>query len=189
MDIGSAVGRAAGVTAEQISALPNYRDSSAFNDLERLVIAYAEQMTRTPVDVPEEMFAELRRHFDDAQIVELSAEIAWVELPRAFQPRARHRSAGILGRILLCAAGTAEKDAGRLSAAQARSQAAFRLAAGAAGNTRSCAPSCSSSQRLFGSPPPKPVRLPSLPITRWHGTTIATGFAPLAVPTARTASG
>src|SRR5215467_2182274 len=35
-------------------------------------------------------------------------------------------------------------------------------------------------------PPPYPVRLPSVPMTRWHGTTMATGFAALAKPTART---
>ena len=35
-------------------------------------------------------------------------------------------------------------------------------------------------------PLPYPVRLPLVPMTRWHGTTMATGFAPLAKPTART---
>ena len=34
-------------------------------------------MTRTPVTVPEELFAALRRHFDDAALVELTAAIAW----------------------------------------------------------------------------------------------------------------
>ena len=34
-------------------------------------------MTRTPADVSDELFAALRRHFDDAQLVELSAAIAW----------------------------------------------------------------------------------------------------------------
>ena len=34
-------------------------------------------------------------------------------------------------------------------------------------------------------PPPKPVSEPSAPTTRWHGTTIDSGFAPLARPTAR----
>ena len=77
MDIGSAVGRAAGVTAEQVGNLARFRESNAFNEVEKLVIAYAEKMTLTPVEVPADMFAELRRHFDDAQIVELTAEIAW----------------------------------------------------------------------------------------------------------------
>ena len=39
----------------------------------RLAVA----MTCTPADVPEELFAALHGHFDDAQLVELSAAIAW----------------------------------------------------------------------------------------------------------------
>jgi alkylhydroperoxidase family enzyme len=34
-------------------------------------------MTRTPADVPEDLYAALRRQFDDEQIVELAAAIAW----------------------------------------------------------------------------------------------------------------
>ncbi len=34
-------------------------------------------MTLTPVEVPDELFAELRHHFDEAQLVELTAAIAW----------------------------------------------------------------------------------------------------------------
>jgi outer membrane usher protein len=42
---------------------------------------------------------------------------------------------------------------------------------------------------LSGRPPPKPVSDPSAPITRWQGTTIGSGFAPFAAPTARDAAG
>jgi alkylhydroperoxidase family enzyme len=77
MDIGSAVGRNVGITEEQLRGLADYRTSPAFNDMERLVIAYAEEMTKTPVDVPEALFSELRRRLDAAQIVELTAAIAW----------------------------------------------------------------------------------------------------------------
>jgi len=42
-----------------------------------VVLAYADAMTRTPVEVPEEMFSALRTKFNEAQIVELSATIAW----------------------------------------------------------------------------------------------------------------
>jgi alkylhydroperoxidase family enzyme len=34
-------------------------------------------MTKTPVEVQDGLFAELRAHFDEAQIVELTAAIAW----------------------------------------------------------------------------------------------------------------
>jgi len=34
-------------------------------------------MTVTPVEIPDELFAELRKHFDDRQLVELTGAIAW----------------------------------------------------------------------------------------------------------------
>jgi 4-carboxymuconolactone decarboxylase len=34
-------------------------------------------MTRTPVEVPDELFAALRNHFDERQMVELTSAIAW----------------------------------------------------------------------------------------------------------------
>lgn len=58
-------------------ALPSYEKSSEFTELEKLVIRYAVEMTRTPVDVPDELFAELKRNFNDRQIVELTSAIAW----------------------------------------------------------------------------------------------------------------
>jgi alkylhydroperoxidase family enzyme len=41
------------------------------------VLRLSVEMNRTPTDVPEELFAALRRHLDEAQLVELAAEIAW----------------------------------------------------------------------------------------------------------------
>ena len=77
MDVGSAVGRAAGVTEAQLRALAEYRRSSRFSELERLVLDYAVAMTATPVDVPETLFADLHRQLNDEQMVELTATIAW----------------------------------------------------------------------------------------------------------------
>src|SRR5215813_11943428 len=77
MDIGSAVGRAAGVTEAQLHDLAVYERSPAFSELDKLVIQYAVEMTKTPVDVPESLFTALRTHFSDAQLVELTAAIAW----------------------------------------------------------------------------------------------------------------
>jgi alkylhydroperoxidase family enzyme len=77
MDIGSAVGRAAGVTEEQLLELPRFAESEAFSALERAVIEYATRMTETPVDVPSELSARLARELGTAEIVELTAAIAW----------------------------------------------------------------------------------------------------------------
>jgi AhpD family alkylhydroperoxidase len=76
IDIGSAIGREAGVTEQQLRDFHVYRESPAFSPLERLVMEYAEQMSQAEVRVPDETFAALREHFDDAQIVELTAAIA-----------------------------------------------------------------------------------------------------------------
>src|SRR3974390_1783642 len=77
MDIGSAVGREHGITAEQIANLSAYRTDFNFSDLERLVLEYADAMTRTPVEISDSLFARLRERFSDAQLVELTSAIAW----------------------------------------------------------------------------------------------------------------
>ena len=84
MDIGSAVGRAEGVSDAQLRDLAVYRASSAYSPLEKLVIEYAEAMTLTPVEVADKLFAALREHFDAAQLVELTAAIAWVNYQARF---------------------------------------------------------------------------------------------------------
>ena len=71
------MGRAAGVADEQLRGLSTYRESGAFSALEKLVLEYAVEMTKTPVEVPETLFAVLRQHFNQSQLVELTAAIAW----------------------------------------------------------------------------------------------------------------
>ena len=52
-------------------------ESTLFSPGEKLVVEYATLMTRTPVEVPEALFAKLRELFDEPQLVELTATIAW----------------------------------------------------------------------------------------------------------------
>jgi alkylhydroperoxidase family enzyme len=75
-DIASAFAQNAGVTEAQVLALPRYRDSNEFDELERLVLDYATAMSRTPTSVDDEMFARMREHFDERQMVELTNVIA-----------------------------------------------------------------------------------------------------------------
>jgi alkylhydroperoxidase family enzyme len=75
-DIGSSLAREAGIGEEQLLALPHYRDSDLFDDLEKLVLDYATAISRTPVAVNDELFARLREHFDERQMVELTNVIA-----------------------------------------------------------------------------------------------------------------
>jgi AhpD family alkylhydroperoxidase len=77
LDIGTMVSRKSGVTEEQLADLPRYRESDHFGELERLALDYATAMARTPVDVSDELVRALRRHLDEAQLVELTAALAW----------------------------------------------------------------------------------------------------------------
>ncbi|MBO0883681.1 MAG: carboxymuconolactone decarboxylase family protein [Mycobacterium sp.] len=77
IDLGSQIARRrSGISDEQLKALPHYRDSSLFSELEKLVLDYAVGLSRTPVDVSDDLFAKLREHFDDAQLVELTYVVA-----------------------------------------------------------------------------------------------------------------
>jgi AhpD family alkylhydroperoxidase len=76
IDIGSQIARRTGLRDEELLALPHYRESKLFSDVEKLAIDYAVGMSRTPVDVPDELFAQLQGHFDETQIVELTNVIA-----------------------------------------------------------------------------------------------------------------
>ena len=57
--------------------MPNYRNSELFSETEKLVLEYADAMTQTPVEVKDALFAKLREKFIEAQLVELTATLAW----------------------------------------------------------------------------------------------------------------
>ena len=91
------MGRAQGVTNEQLHELSRYRESSAFTPVEKLVLDLAVAMTRTPPDVNDELFNELRKHFSNAQLVELVTEIGLANLRGRFNTTFRCRVAGYSG--------------------------------------------------------------------------------------------
>jgi AhpD family alkylhydroperoxidase len=63
-----------GETEERLAALERWRSASCFSDAERAALAWAELVTRISDGVPPDAaFVELRRHFDDRQIVDLTA--------------------------------------------------------------------------------------------------------------------
>ncbi len=76
IDLGSQVSRRWGLSDEELLALPSYRTSPLFSDLDKLVLDYAVGMSRTPVEVSDELVAHLREHFNNAQLVELTHHIA-----------------------------------------------------------------------------------------------------------------
>jgi alkylhydroperoxidase family enzyme len=72
-----------GVSQQQIDALPGWQVSGAFDGRERAVLAHTDCMTKE-IRVPEPVFSELRRHFDDQELVELTATIAGYNLVSRF---------------------------------------------------------------------------------------------------------
>ncbi len=84
IDIGSAIVMRLGVPEEVLAALDTYDENPLFTPAERAAIRYAEEMTRTPVEVSDDLFAELRRHFDDRALVDLTAAIALENLHARF---------------------------------------------------------------------------------------------------------
>ena len=71
------MGRANGVTNEQLQSLSDYANSPAFDERERLVLDLAVAMAGTPADIPDELRSRLSAEFDEIQLVELAAAIAW----------------------------------------------------------------------------------------------------------------
>jgi alkylhydroperoxidase family enzyme len=57
--------------------LDRWRDSSAYEDDERLVLELAEATTATPADVTDDLRDRLRTRFTERQLVELVTAIAW----------------------------------------------------------------------------------------------------------------
>lgn len=77
IDIGTAEGRSIGVTDEQLRTLGNFEESDAFSERERLVLRYADAMTSTPTVVPDDLFGALAEEFDEAELVDLTAAVAF----------------------------------------------------------------------------------------------------------------
>ncbi len=76
LDFGSKLAQDAGRPEQDLRELSRWRESERFDGLERLVLEYTEAMTRTPVEVSDELFARLREHFDERAMVELTMAIA-----------------------------------------------------------------------------------------------------------------
>ena len=65
-----------GMTASQVDALPKWRDSASFSDKQRAILAYADGMA-SPSGVDDAVYAGLKKHFTDPEIVELTVTAAF----------------------------------------------------------------------------------------------------------------
>ena len=70
----------------KVAQLANWRQSSLFSDPERIALDYAERMTITGQQVDDALFARLKQHYSEKQIVELTAAIALENFRSKFNP-------------------------------------------------------------------------------------------------------
>jgi alkylhydroperoxidase family enzyme len=82
VDLGSQICRNSGFSDEELLALPGYRDSDLFTEREKLALDYTVAVMRTPVEVTDELFAQMKEHFTDQQLVEITALLTVVNLER-----------------------------------------------------------------------------------------------------------
>jgi AhpD family alkylhydroperoxidase len=61
----------AGLSAEQIAALSEWQDSKLFSPAQRAALAWTDAMTRQ-IDVPDALHDDLKRHFDDQAVTEIT---------------------------------------------------------------------------------------------------------------------
>jgi alkylhydroperoxidase family enzyme len=66
--------------------LAAWRESRLYGEAERAALDYAERMTITGEKVDDALFAQLKAHYTEAQIVELTAAIALENFRSKFNP-------------------------------------------------------------------------------------------------------
>jgi alkylhydroperoxidase family enzyme len=62
-----------GWTDDQINDLANFEQRADFTEKEKAALRLAERVTRDAHTVDDKLFGELRRHFDEGEIIELLA--------------------------------------------------------------------------------------------------------------------
>lgn len=95
MDINAAGGSEAGASPEKIEALADYRAIDLFSEAERVALELADGATALPHEVPDELFARLRAHYSDAEIVELSYIVALENFRSRFNRTLRIEAQGL----------------------------------------------------------------------------------------------
>ena len=78
-----AVARKIGITEEQLQAINDHESSPLFTNLEKLVMKYAEELTKT-VKSSEDLMKELKKHLSEEQLVELNLTVGTANLTNRF---------------------------------------------------------------------------------------------------------
>ena len=82
VDLGSQICRNSGLSDDVLLALPRYRQSDLFTEREKLALDYTVAVMRTPVEVTDQLVAQMKGHFSDPQLVEITALLTLVNIDR-----------------------------------------------------------------------------------------------------------
>ena len=69
---------------DKVLAVANWREETLFTAKEQAALAYADAMTATPPNISDALKDELKVHFDDKAITELTALVAFQNLSARF---------------------------------------------------------------------------------------------------------
>ncbi len=76
LDMHTKDARAAGETEQRLYVLPAWREAPFYSERERAALAWAEAVTQISASaVADELYAEVRRHFDEKALVDLTLAI------------------------------------------------------------------------------------------------------------------
>lgn len=84
VDLNSATLLKRGASIEKVEALNDWRESNLFDAREQAALDYTEAVTRSDIQVEDGHIEELRVHFDDDAIIELTGLIAFQNLSSKF---------------------------------------------------------------------------------------------------------
>jgi AhpD family alkylhydroperoxidase len=93
LDMHTKDARAMGETEQRLYLLPVWRDASCYTPRERAALAWTEAVTKIADvhDVPDAIYAEARKHFDERALVDLTMAIiainGWNRLNVAFRTK------------------------------------------------------------------------------------------------------
>src|SRR5260370_41732184 len=84
-----------GIREGKVGGSAEYLENPLFTPAERAALRYTEEMTLSSIDVPDEVFEELQRHFNTEQIVDLTATVAMENMRARFNRALQVESDGI----------------------------------------------------------------------------------------------
>ena len=77
------VARKLGITEEQLEALNSYQSSTLFTPVEKLVLMYAEELTKTAKS-SNDLIQQLKKHLTEEQLIELNLTVGTANLTNRF---------------------------------------------------------------------------------------------------------